>query len=712
VKVQLISMPVGDLTQPYTSLPTLTAQLRRAGVHTEQKDFGIEFARYWLMPSRLPRLLAVLRDRIGEIEARGPSSADWETYVDLKVLAAQFSGRGRPDELLEALRDPAILEDVPRLSRLLRLLGGFQSLIAVAERDAFAPATSFHAATRDQAQRAIRDPHFLYGDFVADALVPEIAADPPSLLGISVTYPRQLYPALVACAAIRRAAPATRIVLGGAYLSTVVETFLERPEVGDLWDFVVDGEGESALVGLVQALAEGGTLERIPNLIYQQDRAPIRSNRQRYEENIHALATPDFTGLNLDSYFAPEIVFLLPVARGCYMRCTFCAISYATSGYRCRTGPEIVGDIRRVQEQFGKCRAAKFNFSIDVMAPKHLDAMATAMAEADLGISWDAEIRLDSTLRSEIIQRMRAAGCKHLRFGLESAVDRVREMMDKRVKIARVEEILRDCRAQDIKASTMLIVGFPGETEQEARETFRFVRDRANVIRFYALSVFTVSRGSIIAERPQDFGVNLRPRPDRFVQPSWDFTVTSGLTTDQARTLAGEFQRRLKEAYPLADEGFSVGIGGSFTFLVADRWSWQELLVLDHGQAAGQVWEGEDSVLELSARVDLIRSPWLLPPPPDRAAHPQADEEAIYVTTTDNNLLRLTSASARLLEEVDGQRTVAEIAASTLSAEAAGDDAALWSREVASFLSSLVGLGVLRNGAAAASPIAQEVAQA
>ena len=574
--VLIISMPVGDLTQPYSSLPTLTAQLRRAGVSTGQTDYGIEFAHYWLAPERLPRLLGLLHGRIGEIDAAGPSGGDWETYVDLKVLASQFARGDRFDRELDRLRDPGIVEDLPGLSGLLRRLGGFQSLVAVAERAVFAPASSFHAAGRDEGTAMIRAPHFLYGDFVAEVVIPTIAADPPRLLGISVTYPRQLYPALVACAAMRRALPGIRIVLGGAYLSTVVETFVERPELRDLWDFVVDGEGESALVGLVKAMAEGGGVEPIPNLIFQQDGTVRRSARQRFEENIHTLATPDFTGLNLDRYFAPEIVFLLPVARGCYMRCTFCAISYATSGYRCRTGPEIVDDIRQVQAQFGKDRATRFNFSIDVMAPKHLHAMATALREANLGISWDAEIRLDSTLRSEIIAQMREAGCKHLRFGLESAVDRVRELMDKRVNIVRVEEILRDCRAQDIKASTMLIVGFPGETEEEARATFAFVHSRSEMIRFFALSVYTVSRGSIIAERPAEFGVALTPRPDRLVQPSWDFTVERGLTTHAARTLAGEFQRRLKSAYPLADEGFSVGIGGSFTFLVADRWSWEE----------------------------------------------------------------------------------------------------------------------------------------
>src|SRR5262249_47232313 len=215
--------------------------------------------------------------------------------------------------------------------RLLRLLGSFQSLVNVVERRSLAPAASFQAADRAAVERAIHAPHFLYGRFVDEIVVPHVMASRPDMIGISITYPRQMLPALITCGALRRVATGIRIILGGAYLSTVVETFLERPEVRDLWDFLVDGEGETAITRLAQMASDAGSLEDVPNLIYQADGRAIRSKKQRYEEDIHTLATPDFAGLNLASYLTPEIVFLLPVARGCYMRCTFCPISYATT---------------------------------------------------------------------------------------------------------------------------------------------------------------------------------------------------------------------------------------------------------------------------------------------------------------------------------------------------------------------------------------------
>ena len=110
---------------------------------------------------------------------------------------------------------------------------------------------------------------------------------------------------------------------------------------------------------------------------------------------------------------------------------------------------------------------------------------------------------------------------------------------------------------------------------------------------------------------------------------------------------------------------------------------------------SGGDWQGGQSVLELSSRTDVIRSSWRLPPR-DGACARDDDGDALYVTTTDNNLLRLTGASAQVLQQVDGHRTVAEIAASTVPPGAEGGEEAVWSEEVSAFLTSLLGLGLLR----------------
>jgi anaerobic magnesium-protoporphyrin IX monomethyl ester cyclase len=687
MNLYLFSMPLGDLTQPYTSLPSLTGHLRPRGINVTQRDFGIDFAHYWAHPDRFPKLCEGLSNAVLEVEERPVTTGEWEDYVDLKILERQIAPfKDCLYASLKQLQAPEIVEDVWTLSKLLRLMTAYQSLLSFTERQAFFPMATFQALSREGGVSAIEHPPELYGRFLSEFMLPKIKEAAPDLIGITITYPKMLYPSLVACAALKRSFPQVPIVLGGAYFSTVAETIHERPELQPYWDFAINGEGETALTRLLEVLdggGAGGSLAEVPNLIYQEEGA-VRRSVKHHDEDLPALNTPDFRGLNLEEYFAPQTVFLLPVARGCYMRCTFCAVSYATQVYRCRSGEQIVQDIKTLQEQFGVERARHFSFSIDVMAPKHLNQMAQALYDAKLDVVWDAEIRFERSLRSEIISLMAASGCRHLRFGLESASDRILGLMDKHIDIKRVREILEDCRREGIKASTMVIIGFPGETEAEATETFRFIYDNNDKIRFYTLHVYTVSRGSIIEHRPEDFGVQVTLRDDRLIQPSWDFKILRGIPTARARELAGEFRLKLLERYPLADEGFSVGIGGAFTFLVSARWKWEDLLRFDAEDlaqtTAAKKMLDSTSVPNISPRTVTFDSPFSF----NGETLRRSPEAITYLVTARHNVVRMDGESAEVIRCVDGRRSIQEISR-LLAAEA--DEQAL--EELCAFFSQL-----------------------
>jgi len=685
VAVLLVSPPTGDLTQPYTALPALTAHLRARGIEIAQRDLGIEQANYWAQSGRT----AVLLQDLQEALSVDPRTGGWEDYVDLNVMASLLMPHA--DDLasfLGQLRAADVVEDIPELSYLLRLLASYQGLLSLAERLAFGEGSSFQELTVPEAMTALTRPPRVLAEFLHEIAEPAFAAMQPGIVGISITYPRQLYAGLLICQLVRDVLPGTKVVLGGAYLSTIAETFIGRSELTPLWDYAVSGEGETAFYELCKAIEAGDeTVEHIPNLIFMRDGRMIQS-RHHLDEDLNALETPDFDGLNLEDYFSPAPVFLMPVARGCYMRCTFCSISYATRKYRARRAELVVEDIKQIKERHG---GRYFNFSIDVMAPAHLAEMATAFENAQLDVLWDAEIRFDRALRQETIATMARAGCRHLRFGLESAVDRIRERMDKRIEIARVREILQNCRDQDIKASTMVIIGFPGETEEEAEETYRFLSENNDKIRYFTLHVYTVSRGSIIEQQAEAFGVRLHMRPDRMVQPSWDFDILEGLTTRQAHALAADFGNRLTEAYPLAEEGFSVGIGGAFTFLVSARWTFDDLLEFDHAaQAIGLDSPDitQDSVPAVHRSISSFDSAFLY----DGAVATEAGDQVHYLVTRRNSLIILQGPSAAVVRALNGVRSVREIVEEL---NAPKPDVPFDTDQVTDFLRELSAVGVV-----------------
>src|SRR5690606_38234365 len=82
------------------------------------------------------------------------------------------------------------------------------------------------------------------------------------------------------------------------------------------------------LLRLCEALDAGGDLSAVPNLIYR-DGETIRVTERKEPAKIGALPQPDFDGLPLDRYLAPELALPLLTARGCYFgKCAFCNVGY------------------------------------------------------------------------------------------------------------------------------------------------------------------------------------------------------------------------------------------------------------------------------------------------------------------------------------------------------------------------------------------------
>jgi anaerobic magnesium-protoporphyrin IX monomethyl ester cyclase len=286
VAVLLISPPTGDLTQPYTALPALTAHLRARGFEVTQRDLGIEHANYWAQPGRTGVLLRELQASL----STDPRDGGWEDYVDLNVMASLLLPH--EDDLAEVLghlRAPDVVEDMPGLSHLLRLLASYQGLLSLAERRAFGEGSSFQELTVPEAMTALARPPRVLAEFLDEVARPALTRLQPGIVGISITYPRQLYPALLLCQLVRDTLTGTRVVLGGAYLSTIAETFTSRPELNSLWDNVVVGEGETAFHELCQAVeADSEPVVGIPNMIFQSEGRVIRSARHA-DEDLNAV---------------------------------------------------------------------------------------------------------------------------------------------------------------------------------------------------------------------------------------------------------------------------------------------------------------------------------------------------------------------------------------------------------------------------------------
>src|SRR3990172_3174960 len=99
-----------------------------------------------------------------------------------------------------------------------------------------------------------------------ERLLDRVRTDPPALVGISVTFTSNGNEAIDVASAIRRASPATAIVLGGSAPSEDPDSFLDAPV-----DLICFRGGDAAFSGLVREIRETGRVpERFPGFFHRE----------------------------------------------------------------------------------------------------------------------------------------------------------------------------------------------------------------------------------------------------------------------------------------------------------------------------------------------------------------------------------------------------------------------------------------------------------
>lgn len=511
MKVALVFPPLADPTQPYSSLPTLAAFLRREGrCEVLQLDANIEFVRAALtgesVRSAGARIAEVLA-RPGRRPRAGSRRAVEYARLVGASLKAPLVARGI-DAAVEDLRSPAAFRDLERLSRGKRLVDEAMEVLSAASQplglSLSSPSVPDLASPREIAAWAADEERNPFRAFLAGITLPRLEQAAPGAIGISITYPSQVLPAVTLALLIRDRLPGIPVVFGGSMTSRWYDRVEDCPEIFDWCRYLVPFEGESALAALLAALESGGGLEAVPNLVYREG-GRIQRNPLAFEA-IDALPTPDYRGLPLDLYFAPRTVFLLATSRGCYwQRCSFCSVSPATRRrYRVRHPDLIHEDIATLSRRHD---ATCISFADDCVAPATLKALASRLLQRGPKVSWQCEARFEKALTTDLLRDLAKAGCRNLIFGLESHSPRVLALMKKGVRHEQIDRILADCRRFGIAFNLQFFFGFPGETPEEAEATAAFAEEHMRGSATFSFGTFELQKGAEVEKDPGSFGI-------------------------------------------------------------------------------------------------------------------------------------------------------------------------------------------------------------
>ena len=288
--------------------------------------------------------------------------------------------------------------------------------------------------------------------------------------------------------------------------------------------------GEVSSIPGVDLVIGTGQRERIVEYVRQ-----VEQERKQVVVVGDIMKEKSFEKLKLDTYKGRTRAFL-KIQEGCTQFCSYCIIPYARGPVRSREPEDVMGEVEKLAEA---------GFKEIVLTGIHLASYGRDLKTTSLldilkrinPISGIERIRIGSVeptlLTEEFVKDAAQLDklCPHFHVSLQSGCDATLKRMNRRYTTAEYREVVLRLREYipDVSVTTDVMVGFPGETEEEFGETCRFLRE----IALAKMHVFKYSprKGTPAAVMPGQVTPEIKEK-------------RSKVLLDLSDTLTEEFNRR------------------------------------------------------------------------------------------------------------------------------------------------------------------------
>jgi len=353
------------------------------------------------------------------------------------------------------------------------------------------------------------------------------------------------------------------IVFGGPLFFE--ERFVNHILQEDAVDIVIRGEGEFTFTELVGILEAGGGISACAGVYFKEKGRITCAGKRDLIADLDSLPFMDFTDLPLSDYDDTRHIPFM-ASRGCIQKCVFCSSRAFWPGYRAMSGERVFREI-----EFHKKRLSRTNPELahvdflDLMFNGNMKSLVTfcdLLIRSKLEIFWTANMIIRPEMSWEVIKKMADSGCEHIIFGIESGSQRVLDLMGKHYRIADADRTIKCMHEAGITVTANFMFGFPGEREEDFRETLDFVRRNAGYLRraYPSRTYCAIEEFSYLAKHLEEFGIKSNP-PNHLYWESVD-----------GKNNYPERLNRCEEFCRLASSlGVEVGCGVQ-TSVELDRW--------------------------------------------------------------------------------------------------------------------------------------------
>ena len=312
------------------------------------------------------------------------------------------------------------------------------------------------------------------------------------------------------------------VVIGGHHPTIINEPFLEAGA-----DFVIQGEGEIAAEKLCLALDDQLSMDDVPGLIHSEGKVSAPEEI----ENLDEIPFPAIDLLPLENYWNLGLshgpvqgrhIFMIS-SRGCPYDCRFCTTPrICNRRWRARSAANVVDEMEEWLARYG-VRDFHFQDENFAVSKKRVKEICDEIRNRglDLSICLPSGIKVE-TIDEETVVALKDAGCRYICLAPESGSERVLELMNKPLDFDHLRKIARLCRKLRIRTGCFFIVGYPGETEADRKQTRRLLTELTRIgVDEFSIFIFTPLPGAAAWDDAGELGRGWRDYEELCWSPRW-----------------------------------------------------------------------------------------------------------------------------------------------------------------------------------------------
>ena len=279
----------------------------------------------------------------------------------------------------------------------------------------------------------------------------------PRLIGFSLNFLSQALCTFAMIGTLRRLDPTVPVILGGG----LITSWMRRPGWRNPFEGIIDGlvagEGEAALLALIDREYSTGS---------------------EISEFDKFLPLP---------YLSPGLILPYSASSGCYWRhCAFCPEQAEANPYRPIAPSRVMSQLKSLIRSLNPILV---HFTDNALSP----AMLNALCREPCAVPWYGFVRITRQLADpDFCDALKRSGCAMLQIGLESGSQKVLDGFSKGIDLKIAQRSLENLKQAGIATYVYLLFGTPWETELDAEKTLDFTVKHSESITFLNLALFNL----------------------------------------------------------------------------------------------------------------------------------------------------------------------------------------------------------------------------